>query len=106
MAKKRTKKEAAEMLAKALKERIEVPEPLEPGEVAEPGTTRARFAANLKAIRKHSTLSQERLAEEAGVSGVAITLLESGKRGPSLEMIDKLSGVLKVEPDAFFREIK
>lgn len=58
-----------------------------------------RFATNLRRLRKAAGLTQEELAERAGVHRTEIGLLEHGKRRPGLEMLVKLAGSLGVPPE-------
>ncbi|HEX4304974.1 MAG TPA: helix-turn-helix transcriptional regulator [Solirubrobacterales bacterium] len=58
-----------------------------------------RFAKNLRRLRKAAGLTQEELAERAGVHRTEIGLLEHGKRRPGLEMLVKLAGSLGVPPE-------
>ncbi|MEO1245927.1 MAG: helix-turn-helix transcriptional regulator [Pseudomonadota bacterium] len=51
----------------------------------------AVFADILKRLRKKSNLSREALAEKADCSASSIRRLELKERGPSLEMVLKLS---------------
>ena len=60
------------------------------------------FIRNMKRIRALSGLSQLKLAELCDVSGNYIGIIESGRRFPSVEMIEKLAQVLKVQPYLFF----
>ncbi|MDR1453993.1 MAG: helix-turn-helix transcriptional regulator [Candidatus Margulisbacteria bacterium] len=60
------------------------------------------FIRNLKRIRAIAGLSQLKLAELCDVSGNYIGIIESGGRFPSVEMIEKLARVLKVQPYLFF----
>lgn len=59
-----------------------------------------RFGANLNAARRASGLTQERLAEEAGLHRTAIGLLESGRRVPRVDTVVKLARALGVAPAA------
>lgn len=58
---------------------------MEPGEA---------FGRVLRSRRKASALSQEKLALEAGLERVFISLLENGRRQPTFQTILKLAGVL------------
>ena len=64
--------------------------------------TRA-FAKTLRAIRREKRISQEKLAEDSDLHAVYISLLEGGKRNPSLETLFKICGALKVKPAEFVR---
>jgi len=52
----------------------------------------------LKELREKAGLSQSQLAIKAGVRQATISDLEGGKTRRLLEVIDKLSAALKVEP--------
>ncbi len=50
----------------------------------------------LKQIREKRGWTQERLAEKVGVSRVTIARIETANRKPSLELLERLAKVLKV----------
>ena len=54
------------------------------------------LAANVTALRKKKTLSQEQLASAAGIPRTTLTHIESGSANPSLSNLVKLSGALSV----------
>ncbi|MFV1875628.1 helix-turn-helix domain-containing protein [Nioella sp.] len=54
------------------------------------------FAAVLRDFRERAGLTQEQLAERADVSARLISLLETGKRQPSLSALAALSDGLEV----------
>jgi transcriptional regulator with XRE-family HTH domain len=56
------------------------------------------FATNLRRLRQEKFLSQDVLAEEAGVSRSYLSQLEKGVFYASLKIVGKLSETLKVEP--------
>jgi transcriptional regulator with XRE-family HTH domain len=56
----------------------------------------ARFGYNLLRIRQARKLSQEALADRAGVHRTEISLFENGRRQPLLETLTKLAGALDV----------
>ena len=60
------------------------------------------LASNLKIYRKDLGLSQAKLAEMADVTDNYIALIETGKRFPSLNMIEKIAKVLKRDPLELF----
>jgi transcriptional regulator with XRE-family HTH domain len=62
-------------------------------------STRARLilAANLKARRRQSGLSQEDLALEAGLHRTFVAHVERGVRNLSIDNIEKLANALGVE---------
>lgn len=61
---------------------------------------RTIFSRNLRAARQVAGLSQEKLAEEAGLDRSYISLLENERYSASLDAIEKIATVLKVEPQS------
>lgn len=64
-----------------------------------------RFGENLLRIRQARKLSQENLAERAGIHRTQISLLESGRRQPLLETVVRLAGALDVPVETLFEGI-
>jgi transcriptional regulator with XRE-family HTH domain len=64
-----------------------------------------RFGDNLLRIRQARKLSQENLADKAGIHRTQISLLEGGRRQPLLETLVRLAGALDVPVDALFEGI-
>jgi transcriptional regulator with XRE-family HTH domain len=62
------------------------------------------FVVNLKKIRKEEGLSQEILAERCGASPNHIGQIEMGRRFPSIDLIERIAAVLKVEPYRLFKD--
>lgn len=62
------------------------------------------FGANLRKYRKERSLSQEQLAERAGVSVKHIGALESGSSFVSAELLQDFCAVLGVPAHFFFME--
>jgi transcriptional regulator with XRE-family HTH domain len=56
-----------------------------------------RMAAKLKAIRERRKLTQEQLAEKAGISRPYLARLETAKQDPTLSTIEKLAKALGVK---------
>lgn len=56
----------------------------------------AAFARNLRAAREKAGLSQEALAERAGMHRNAVALLEAGKRDPRVSTVAKLAKALGI----------
>jgi transcriptional regulator with XRE-family HTH domain len=56
------------------------------------------FAEVLKELRTEKGISQEELAFGSGLDRTFISLLERGKRQPTLSTIYKISEALKVSP--------
>ncbi|MEA5519630.1 helix-turn-helix transcriptional regulator [Limnoraphis robusta] len=51
----------------------------------------------LRKLREQRGISQDKLSELAGLDRTFISLVECGKRKPSLETIDKITRVLNVK---------
>lgn len=58
----------------------------------------AIFAANMKRRRIELGLSQEELAERAGVHRTYVGMLERGEKNATLYSLERLAGALQVEP--------
>jgi transcriptional regulator with XRE-family HTH domain len=61
---------------------------------------------NLRRYRKRAGLTQERLAEKAGLSVVFLSLLENGWRDASIDSLLKLAKSLEVRLEDLVRGIK
>jgi transcriptional regulator with XRE-family HTH domain len=59
---------------------------------------RDTFATNLRRLRHAKGLSQEELADIAGINRTYISKLETAATYAGLEIIGKLAGVLEIEP--------
>lgn len=64
------------------------------------------FAANLRRIRQEQSISQESLAHEADIDRAHISKLERGISYVGLEIIEKLSKVLRRPPEDFLRPLR
>jgi transcriptional regulator with XRE-family HTH domain len=65
------------------------------------GTEAARLLGrNLVKYRGRVGLSQQGIADRAGLHRTEVALIESGKRLPRLDTIVKLAGAVEVEPCA------
>ena len=53
---------------------------------------------NLKQLREERLLTQEELAELAGITPLTISRWENGKRKPRFKSIRKIAKALKVDP--------
>ena len=56
------------------------------------------LASNMKLYRKSLGLSQARLAEMADITDNYVALIETGRRFPSISMIEQLAKILKKDP--------
>jgi len=56
-----------------------------------------RFVMRLKQFRVNRGMTQEALAEKAGISRVYVARLETGKQDPTLTTLMKLANALKVK---------
>ena len=59
------------------------------------------FSSNIKFYRAQNNLSQQELAEKCDTATNYISEIETGRKFPSIEMIEKLSNVLNVPAWAF-----
>jgi transcriptional regulator with XRE-family HTH domain len=57
------------------------------------------FAANLRRSREAAGLSQEALAERAGLDRTYVSGCERGVRNPSLRSVEKIARALSVSPN-------
>lgn len=64
------------------------------------------FGITLKKYRKKAQLSQEALAHECNLDRTFISLLERGKRKPTLNTIFTLSNNLDLKPSLFIQEVE
>ncbi len=64
------------------------------------------FGDVLRELRKKCKISQEKLAQECDLDRTFISLLERGKRQPSLTTIFKLSSVLGVPAFKFVKIVE
>jgi transcriptional regulator with XRE-family HTH domain len=64
---------------------------------------RQLFATNLRRIRHERKISQEGLAHDAGVDRAYLSRVERAVTYVGLEIIEKLAGVLDVDPAELFR---
>ncbi len=56
------------------------------------------FIENLKLARKNADLTQETLAEKAGVTAKHISAIERGIKFPPLQLIEALANALGIAP--------
>jgi transcriptional regulator with XRE-family HTH domain len=66
---------------------------------------RRRFAETLREARENAGISQEQLAERAGLHRTYISQLERGLKSPSLDVIVSLAKGLRITPHEFTTRI-
>ena len=60
------------------------------------------LALNLKENRKKCGLTQEKLAEKAGISAHYLAMVEISKKFPTPEMLDRIAQALEIETYQLF----
>ena len=66
-------------------------------------TSREIVARNLRLHRNARNLSQEELAHQAGLYRNYIGMIEREKNSPTIDTLEKLAKVLKIDPMEFLR---
>lgn len=61
-------------------------------------------ARNIRLIRSNLGLSQEHLAEEAGLHRTYIGSIERGERNVSIDNIERIARALKVGPEELLKD--
>ena len=64
-----------------------------------------RFAESLRETRRQAKISQEELAERAGLHRTYISQLERGLKSPSLDVIVALTRGLRITPLEFVSRV-
>lgn len=65
-----------------------------------------KFGKKVREERQKKKLSQEGLAEKAGVHRTYIGMIERGEKNITLENIEKITKALEMNISEFFQEIK
>ena len=73
--------------------------------IADDDVTEA-FGRTLRAHRTHMRLTQEQLADRAGMDPSYPSLLELGKRMPTLSAILKLAEALQITPEQLIQDLR
>jgi transcriptional regulator with XRE-family HTH domain len=60
-------------------------------------------ARNLRRLRRSKGLSQEELADRAGINRNYVGMLEREENSATVDMLEKLADVLNVDPIEFFK---
>ena len=66
-------------------------------------TLREVVAKNLRRMRQAKGLSQEELADRAGINRNYVGMLEREQHSATVDMLEKLAEVLEADPVEFFR---
>ena len=66
-------------------------------------TLKQVFVQNLKEFRKKEGFSQMKLAECCNTTTSYIGHIETGLKFPSMDMIEKMAEILRIEPYLFFK---
>jgi transcriptional regulator with XRE-family HTH domain len=64
---------------------------------------RELVATNLRRLRQVKGLSQEELADRAGINRNYVGMLEREQHAATIDMLEKLAAVLEADPVEFFR---
>ncbi len=65
-------------------------------------SVRKALAHNLRVLRATRRLSQNVLAQEAGVTQALVSAIELGKANPTLASLERIAQVLKVDMSQLF----
>ena len=55
------------------------------------------LAMNIKEFRRKNSLSQEKLAEKAGISTPFIAMIEVSRKFPTPDILDRIAGALNIK---------
>ena len=61
-------------------------------------------ATNLRRLRHAKSMSQEELADRAGINRNYVGMLEREQHSATVDMLEKLAEVLEANPVEFFRQ--
>ena len=64
---------------------------------------RELVAINLRRLRHARNLSQEELADRAGINRNYVGMLEREEHAATVDMLEKLAEILEADPTEFFR---
>jgi transcriptional regulator with XRE-family HTH domain len=61
-------------------------------------------AINLRKLRHSKSMSQEELADRAGINRNYVGMLEREEHAATVDMLERLAEVLEADPAEFFRQ--
>jgi transcriptional regulator with XRE-family HTH domain len=64
---------------------------------------RKRVGSSVQRLRRDKGLSQEELAHRADIHQTYLSGVESGKRNPSVGVLERIAAALSVDIEEFFR---
>jgi transcriptional regulator with XRE-family HTH domain len=64
------------------------------------------FGSQLRRLREKAGLSQEQLADRAGVHRTYVSLLERNKKSPTLDVFFRLCKALQIAPSRFLARLE
>ncbi|MBO4318314.1 MAG: helix-turn-helix transcriptional regulator [Mailhella sp.] len=64
------------------------------------------FAPVLRQLRHGNDLTQEQLSEKLGVAAPYVSMLESGRKYPNLEMFFKIAQAFGIKPSQMMAEME
>jgi transcriptional regulator with XRE-family HTH domain len=70
-----------------------------------PTSLPSNFIANIKRLRRELNLSQTKFAKRCGLSQGYVSLMESGERTPTFDMIDRIAKALEVTPESLLSKV-
>jgi transcriptional regulator with XRE-family HTH domain len=68
-----------------------------------PTKLRKAFGEKVRALRKHKKISQEELADKAGLHHTYVGVIERAEQAATLDTVEKLAQALNVEVKDLFR---
>lgn len=71
--------------------------------MAKVGLTSKKLGLRIKELREEKSISQEKLALDAGLNRAYIGYIERGERNPSIETVAKIAKVLGVPLHELFK---
>jgi transcriptional regulator with XRE-family HTH domain len=67
-------------------------------------TISERFGQAVKAVREQQGVSQEKLAERAEIDRTYVSMIERGKRQPTLEVASRIANALSTKLSEIIRQ--